>query len=375
MRTVVAFFVVVATMPTIAGGSTLSVMEKLLGKLGTQYVEARETLLSRDHDMANLRKLAQTVPYSAATWRHLVFAEALTMRAAHPQDAMRLQNLDGLDPGTYSSWRRPEPNALPELLRMLHAAPLMIELYLKEMELHGESGDTLETRQNRVLRNDLLRAIGESGHPASVFFLSDVVASNYRNEEVLGIAIRALGATGRLDALWALLGIRDKAAQGPSGNIDLYCAAISAMGQIRHVQTWIYLDEELRNANPRIRVAAVRGARVYGSRWHWDNQPKMRQTVGFALLRILTEAKDHQVVRATLESFGNVATTALREELRYRLRRAGISLSRSLVKPEEDALGATVMRSVSKPDSSRNASARDRLESAFSRVSQALNRR
>ena len=110
-------------------------------------------------------------------------------------------------------WRR-------ELQGLRHAAPLMIELFLKELDTYRFSGGDATAVERLALVGDLLLAIGASGHPAAVYFLVDVVAHDCACCESCDPAIRALGETGSAMALPTLVDMLEVPAKATTTRVS-----------------------------------------------------------------------------------------------------------------------------------------------------------
>ena len=296
---------------------TGALIEGLLDKDGHAYEQAREELLGR-RDLVDLsRESLEATTYRRSTWRRLVLTEALAMHLTHQEEAIRLRNLEGLDSGRYLRHRAPVPSAARELRRLRHVAPLMIELFLKGMETYDWSGPATAEREAATLRRDLLLAVAQSGHPASVHFLTDVVESGCSCCESCAAAVSALGETGALSTLPVLLRVMGEARR--NSDVEGYATAVRALGGIPHAEVWPYIEAELNGPEPLVRVAAVRGAAAYGSAWHWRadaaQAARIRAVVGSSLVDALSQAEDEEQLVAVLESLGLVATPELRDLL------------------------------------------------------------
>lgn len=295
-------------------------LNELLAADGVAYEAARGAALARPGVRDALRASLEGAVYGPSNWRRLVLAEALSMHLTHPEKAEALRSLDGLDSERYLLHRKPEPSAARELRQLDHVAPLMIELFLKGIETYGWSNAAAAAAEARALRRDLLFAIGRSGHPASVHLLLDVVEGGCACCESCAAAVAALGATGSLAALPALLRVRDDARA--SGDAGALAGAVEALGGLRHAETWPHIESGLRDADGGVRVAALRSAARYGSRWHWRDEPDrgaaLRAVVGSAVLEALAAAEEEGVVLAALEALSVLATQELRESLAAR---------------------------------------------------------
>lgn len=291
---------------------------------GQAWEEVRESVLARFDVVALARAMRGGAPYGPANWRRLVLAEALAMHVTHPEEAEALRNLEGLDSDNYLRGRVPAPSVTVELDALRHAAPLMIEMFLKGVAGYAWSSPAAAEAEESALRRDLLLAVGVSGHPASVHFLADVVDGGCACCESCGAAVRALGETGALQALPALLRARDRA-RG-EGDVEGEAAAVAALGGVRHVETWPHIAAGLEAAGRRVREAAIRGAGTWASRRYWRDDPargaRIRAEAGASLTEALLDAEDEGLVVAVLESMTLMATPGLRDELDRRRRAA-----------------------------------------------------
>lgn len=327
MCKVVASLVMVVVV-SVAGADSRSpqaMIEALLILEGQAYLDARDALLAGETEPGRLAQQireawAETQAGGAASqpdWLVLAFADALAMHATHPQEAHRLLNLEGLDPEIYGRRRGAVPSALTELQQMRHVAPLMIELYLKGLGWYTWLDDATQT-EREILQADLLTVIGRSGYEASVPFLAAVIEDRGNiPDDIFTAAIRALGSTDDPEALPVLLEVLDAAHQ--DGDMAVYALAVEALGGIHDVKTWPYLRAELQHADPQVQAAAIRGARAYGSRWHWDHDPAwgaaVRREIGLRLVNILAETDHPHIISAVLAAVGSLATTGLRDSL------------------------------------------------------------
>jgi hypothetical protein len=291
---------------------------------GQAWEEAREAVLARYDAVGLARAMRRGASYGPGSWRRLVLAEALAMHVTHPEEAEALRNLEGLDSDRYLRRRVPAPSVTIELEALRHAAPLMIEMFLKGVATYAWSSTAAAEAEESALRRDLLLAVGESGHAASVHFLADVVEGGCACCESCDAAVRALGETGALQALPVLLRARDRA-RG-EGDVEGEIAAVAALGGVRHVETWPHIAAGLQAADRRLREAAVRSAGSYASRRYWKDDPAqgagIRAEVGASLMEALLGAGDEGLVVAVLESMTLMATPRLRDELDRRRRAA-----------------------------------------------------
>ena len=299
---------------------TRVLIDGLFNQQGRSYEEARGEVLARDDILDVVRESLETTAYGDSTWRRLVLAEALALHVTHPGEAERLRSLQGLDSDHYRLRRVPSPSAARELRGLRHVAPLLIELFLKGVETYAWSSAAAAEAEEAALRRDLLRAVGQSGHAASVHFLTDVVEGGCSCCESCAEAVAALGETGAQAAVPVLLGLLDGARA--NGNVEEYVNVVQALGGVRHAEVWPHIEAELDNEDRRVRQAAIRSAAVYGSRWHWSADPaqgaRVRAAVGSSLLDVLAGAEDEGAAVAVLESLSVLATPQLRELLELR---------------------------------------------------------
>ena len=185
------------------------------------------------------------------------------------------------------------------------------------METYPWSGPATAEMETAALRRDLLMAVGQSRHPASVFFLTDVIEGGCACCESCDTAVAALGETGALAALPVLLRVLDEARS--NGDAEGHRAVVKALGGLRHGEVWPYIEAELDSGNSRVREAAIRSAATYGSRRYWSTRPAegagIRAAIGASLVDALSEAEDEGILVAVLEALSAVATPQLRELL------------------------------------------------------------
>ena len=314
----IALMLVLAPLARAGSAPPQALLEDLLDQEGRTYVQAREALL-RDHSdlEASLRDFLESRSYDEENWQLLVFAEALLMHFANPQAAERLRSLDGLNAEIYARYRNPVPTALLELQRMGDALPLMIELHMKELDLYEwSSGEAMEAERH-ALQVGLLAAVGGSRHQAGLFFLADVVKGGGLTDGLFWSAVQALSAAGAPEALPTLAEVVQEARE--SGDITRYAAALQAMGNIHDAQTWPYIEAGLSHSDRRVRTAAIRAARAYGTTRRWDHDPalgdEMRWEAATSLVEILMRTSDQEIVGAVWESLGLLATPELQRWL------------------------------------------------------------
>ena len=114
----------------------------------------------------------------------------------------------------------------------------------------------------------LLHAIGESNHPARVFFLSHVVESSYTSRAVRLSALSALAKTGEPGALRLLDDMLDDAQHDD----ELRAWLAGSLGHIRSADTWPMIESLLADPSGLVRQAALASVRLLMSRWHWDGR-------------------------------------------------------------------------------------------------------
>ena len=298
----------------------VTLAQGLMAEHGRAYVETREALLERRNIVDVVPTTVQTTDYGPSTWMSLVLAEALAMHLTHSEEARHLRNLQGLNSDHYLLRRSQRPSAARELRSLRHVAPLLIELFLKGIETYEWSSPATAEAEEQALRRDLLMAIGRSDHPASIYFLMDVMEGGCACCASCNVVVSALGETGSIQALPVLLEVLKKA-RGDQ-NMEAYAAAVGALGRIPFVEVWPYLNAELDNPDPRLREVAVRSVGNYGSRWSWADKPDqgadIRATIGASLMDALSEEQNETVVVAILEGISGVATSRLRALLEQR---------------------------------------------------------
>ena len=304
-----------------AAAQTLPVFNSLVDRHGYAYEEAREALLERPDIVDVAWTALETTTYDSSTWLTLVLIEAVVLHLTHREEVERLHDLEGLNPDHYLQGREQSPSVMRELRELRHAAPLLIELFLKGTETYEWWSPAAPTAaEEEALRQGLLMAIGGSDHPASVYFLMDMLEDGCACCASCNTAIAALGETGSLQALPVLLEVLEEA-RGDR-NVDEYTVALGALGRIPFLEVWPHLEAELNNPDARMREAAIRSAGRYGSRWSWVDNPvegaDIRAAVGLSLLDALIGERDERVVVSILEALSSVATPELRGLLEQR---------------------------------------------------------
>ena len=292
----------------------------LLDKDGIAYMQTRDELLRDPKVLAAAGRTLGSTSYEVDNWLPLVLTEALVMHTTHAEDAQRLRRLRGLDPDRYRQHRRPVPSVARELQGLRHAAPLMIELFLKELDTYRFSGGDATAVERLALVGDLLLAIGASGHPAAVYFLVDVVAHGCACCESCGPAIRALGETGSAMALPTLVDMLEGAREGDDDT--RLATTLSALGRLGDADAWPHIEAGLADPNAAVQLAAVRSAGVLASpRRRADDRSTgdTRRLVCRALVDVAVTAEDEAVARAALVAIGRVATPDLRMDLERQL--------------------------------------------------------
>ena len=295
--------------------------DTVVDKNGTEYADARDALAADARAVAAMREVLATTAYDAQNWLRLVLMEAVVMHATRRGDAHSLRHLEGLDPEHYLRRRRPEPSVARELRQMYDSAPLMIELFLKELDTYEWSSAEAAAMERHALADGLLLAVGRSRHPSAVFFLAEVVAGGCECCASCATAILALGDTGAPEAVPVLLEAAAAAADG--GDTERQAIALNALGRIRRAETWPHIKAALSHADPIVRTAAVRSAGAFGSQRLWGDTSargtQIQEEVGTALLGVYVAEEDERVVAAALASIGRVATPALRDEVEAEL--------------------------------------------------------
>ncbi len=255
---------------------------------GDSYFQAQNNLLNDAEAVTAWVKDAHPhAAYDEENWVELVVREATALRVNQAGEVARLYELNGLRSENYLRWRRPEPAVLRELKPMRHLAASMMELYQLGFDSYPWSGPAYEKSERLALQMGLLHAIGESEHPARVYFLSHVVDSGFNSRAVRLSALSALAKTGEQGALKILAGLLEDAEHDD----EMRAWLAGSLGHIRSLETWPMVESLLADQTPSVQKASLASVRLLLSRWHWDGRANeleaLRSQVTPVLVKIL----------------------------------------------------------------------------------------
>lgn len=261
--------------------------------------------------------------YQFDTWQQLVADEATGLNKKIPHEVDRLYGLNGLRAQHYLQWRRPEPAVFRELQALPHLTAAMMDIFLNGLESYPWSGRAYEEEERLALQNGILHAVGESGHPAAVLFLSHVIDSQFESRSVRLSAIAALTKTGSADAL-LVLGSRQEEARH---DVELRAWIAGSLGHIRNLQSWPMVQRYLNDPAVEVKRAALGSIRLLMSRRHWQTRPQelrgLRQLVTPVLLGLLEQEKSELDHRRVGETLALVGGSGLRNTLQAKVLQKG----------------------------------------------------
>jgi len=272
------------------------------------YFQVQNELLDSESTVEDLAKsLRDDFDYDRETWARLVVAEATLLKLKNALEVQRLYGLQGLLSENYLKWRRPEPAVLRELKRMPNLTASMMELYHVGFSSYPWSGPAYEESERLALQMGLLHAIGESNHPARVFFLADIVESRFSSRAVRLSAVSALAKTSEGEALQVLSGLMTES----QNDEELRAWIAGSIGHIRVVGSWNLIEEFLVDPSKKVQSAALGSVRLLLSRWHWDGRDaelaRLQKQATPALVSLLeAESMDskHSSIGETLSLVG-----------------------------------------------------------------------
>lgn len=168
-------------------------------------------------------------------------AQIAIAEAKHDTASQKLFELRGIDPRYYLRDRIQNPTVSSELRRLHLPAGALFELYLDTFDdypfaeasaypahIGADERARLRVVEKAALRQGLLDAIAETGHPAAPFLLADVVGDRTETIATRSVAAKALGATQAERASTVLAKVATTA--GPT---NLRAAAIAGLGEHR----------------------------------------------------------------------------------------------------------------------------------------------
>ena len=291
-----------ATSSALAGQLEETLSEAWVTGQGDSYFQSQNSLLNNTQAALTWVKGShEQSAYDAETWVNLVVREATSLRVQQAQAVDRLYHLNGLRSENYLRWRRPEPAVLRELKPMRHLAASMMELYHLGFDSYPWSGPAYEKSERVALQMGLLHAIGESDHPARVFFLSDVVESGFSSRAVRLSAVSALAKTGEPSALHILAGMLEESQHDD----ELWAWLAGSLGHIRLLETWPLVESLLADATPSVEKASLASVRLLLSRWHWDGRAGELDTLRSKVTPVLVKLLE----RSEAASYSNIGET------------------------------------------------------------------
>lgn len=274
---------------------------------GSAYVTARDAYLAqlRDPDAAKeLERAITECPWDSESWRYGVVAEAIASRIVDPDVDRAFDHLRGLDPQHYLHRRRPEPEVTRELTSARLPAAVLIERFLKTLDLLPPSDPSRfppavspglvahhQREEREALATGLLVAIGRSGHRAAPFVLRDVVISASAPSIQRRVAATWLGASQAVlagPALRVLTGSHDD---------GLVIAGLTGASRLHNEEGLaILLDSWNRSGALETRRAALLGLGGFASARAWVSHehpgaPAIRQRAASALVTALRDGR------------------------------------------------------------------------------------
>lgn len=250
-------------------------LEKALDRLGAavgqDYLVLRKELLAFPGVQARLEGLLSGAEWSPATFPRLAIATAVHAHLAHPAVVKRVHALEGLDPRHYELRRRADPECGREL-RQLGAAAVgpMLEVYLKTYDLYAfpEGRPDHAGKVRAALREGLMIALADTGHPAAPFVLREVAASPRELEGARKQALEGLGTINAPSAFADLSRVHDD----PTSTLGLRLAALRGVAQLPSREALGWLVERIDGGAPEERRAAVVAVGLFGSAWAWESR-------------------------------------------------------------------------------------------------------
>jgi hypothetical protein len=321
-------FSLLNTAAAYAAGPGDSLVKSWVSGEDTLYSHYQNYILSNE---TNLEEWAESMRaaegYDSNTWRNQVIAEATLLKSKRADSVENLYHLEGLRSEQYLKWRRPEPAVLRELKKMPELAASMMELYHMGFNAYPWSGPAYEDAERLALQMGLLHAIGESNHPARVFFLADIVESRYSSRAVRLSAVSALAKTGSKDALEIFVSMQPES----ENDEELRAWIAGSVGHIRDIASWELVAGFLSDSSAKVQSAAMGSIRLLLSRWHWDGRSQelnmLRQEVTPVLVGLL-EAEELTMRNSTIgETLSLVGGPLVVESLKERVSDKSITTS------------------------------------------------
>lgn len=224
--------------------------------------------------------LAAQLGQLPAAARASLTQEIEAYRLVHPELFRAVLDVAGVRPEVYTTFRKPAPNAAPEL-RALGPAGLLPMLSALAFEGPRRA---LSDRERNALTAGMLEAVGRLRDPRSAPVLRAALEATSKDPVVKQAAAEALG---RLcgDADLALL-IKHAAAGD-----ELREASIHGLGQCKRIESAHHLASTLATATDDVTAAAAaRSLGLVGSSWAWKAMGPASEATGLAVREIAARA-------------------------------------------------------------------------------------
>jgi len=259
-------------------------------------------------------------------WRYRVTADALRLHLDKSEEISEVFNLRGLEAEIYLKRRWPYPESFRELKRKPQLAPVMMELFMHGLDEYAYSGSAYRDSEERALRYGILAAVGESGHPASEWFLAEVAESYYESQ---GTRLAAFEALGRVETLGAYEKLTDLYREARD-DVRVRSVLLRAIGRHQTQAAWRFIEPILRAGDPLLIDAAIAGARSIAATRGWQGETTqeavVRMEVGGALLSLLPTGNE-ALVDKVVEAISSIASSGVQKRLEELLARKDLRLS------------------------------------------------
>lgn len=234
---------------------------------GDAYVAVRAEVAALPGMQERVHAALAKAQWTPETFPRLAMAVVVQAHLAHPDVVRRVYRLEGLDPAHYGKRRRPDPECGRELRRLgATAVGPMLELYLKTFESYpftpvADQPDAIGL-QRAALREGLMIALAESGHPVAFFVLRHVASNPEEPEGTRKQAIEGLGTIGTPAAFAELVQLD---ASAPA----IKLAVIRGVAQVPTQDALGWLAKRL-DGDADERRATVVAIGTFGSAWTWE---------------------------------------------------------------------------------------------------------
>lgn len=234
---------------------------------GDAYVAVRSEVLALPGLEGNLEAALAKAKWTPETFPRLAMAVVAQSYLSQPDVVRQVYRLEGLDPKECGKRRRPDPECGRELRRLgARAVGPMLELYLKTFETYpfAEAPDQPDAiaAQRAALREGMMIAFAESGHPAAFFVLRQVASNPEEQEGARKQAIEGLGTVGTASAFSELVHL----SLDTSG---LLLARVRGVAQVPSQEALAWLAKRL-DVQGDERRAIVVAVGTFGSAWAWE---------------------------------------------------------------------------------------------------------